>query len=269
MSPTHSPALKAARRRVAALAAAASLAVVGLVALPVPTAFAQVEPAPTLPMNFAGDGCVFVIRAIDANTGTVGGTISLPGGGPMPFALQIQFDQFGNQFGMGQAQTPAGPRPLRVVDESDTVAQVTFEGRTYRVSNNVPAPAPMPPAPPVPAPAPAPEAVAEAPAEPFGVGCKPSETMPGWVVTEVDAGGAADKAGLKKGDVILGTKDADGKPVPIAADAGFAPLKAVLGKRKFTLTVFRADATPPMMEIKVEREAPKPATKPADAVERA
>ena len=212
---------------------------------------------PGLPMIFAGDGVAIDIRAVDANTGTFSGTLTLPNMPVMQYRAKIQVDQNGYQKGVGEVQTAAGPKPVGIVDESDTVARITFEGKTYRVVKGAtlkpqePAKSDARPADDSPKPA---AGGGAAPAQ-FGVGVKPHDAMPGWRVTEVDAGGIADKAGIKVDDVILDAKDADGRGVAIQPSLGFDPLRGVLKGDKFTLTILRQNAQPPLLEIKVERPA--------------
>ena len=91
---------------------------------------------PPQEMRFGGNGLLLVIDQFDPNTMTMGGTLTVDGGPPMQLSGRVAEDPQAPPFYQavtGQVQTPQGPKPIRIVDESETVARVTFDGQDRRV----------------------------------------------------------------------------------------------------------------------------------------
>lgn len=85
---------------------------------------------------FSGDGMTVVITQLDPNTGTLGGTVRIGQGQPMPFQMRVTTDAQGREIGQGQVRTPQGLQPITSVESGQTGANVTFGGRLYRLQMN-------------------------------------------------------------------------------------------------------------------------------------
>ncbi|MEL7240478.1 MAG: PDZ domain-containing protein, partial [Planctomycetota bacterium] len=219
-----------------------------------------------LPMTFAGKGARIIITSINPNNGAMTGTVEF-GGPKLNWTGQYPMDpNFDPSRGMTvNVATPQGREPLKIVDESETSARLTFEGKTYRVSidgryerlggdvaggvaDDV-------------------EEVEDGPNPPakngdgpgsFGVGVVPHDTMPGWRVREVDPGSVAEMVGLQVGDIILGAVDGDGNPMAISPDKGFEAFKNVVSQWNFGLQVMREGENPPVFNVTVQRAGGAP-----------
>ncbi|MEM8712157.1 MAG: hypothetical protein AAGG01_14500 [Planctomycetota bacterium] len=90
--------------------------------------------AQTLPLRFTGDGATVIVTQLDEAAGDVAGTLQVPGGSPLPFALSLTVNGDGLQVGRGKVQTDTIARRLSTRENEDGSIRVIYRGNRYVVS---------------------------------------------------------------------------------------------------------------------------------------
>lgn len=236
----------------------------------------QYDPADDgLPMTFAGKGCRVIVNTLDPTTLAMTGTVEFSGA-KLPWQGRYPQDAEAQSMTV-TVQTPDGPRPMKLTDETETVARVEFGGQTYKVEID----GRYEPADQVEAAENEAEAdeAAEQPKQnkedkenvgeySFGVGVVPHEAMPGWLVKELRPGSDAADA-LRLGDVILSAEDVAAEKRVMPSD-GFEAFKSVVGSTHFKLQVMRQSENPPVFTVTMQRAAtPAKQTQQDETIQRA
>ncbi|MEZ6013995.1 MAG: hypothetical protein R3F49_02675 [Planctomycetota bacterium] len=82
---------------------------------------------------FSGDGLAVSVTRINEETGEYAGSLTLGGGAPMPFTLEITLDSRDRQVGKGEVVTAEGAVALTTKERLGDKVLVRFGGRSYTV----------------------------------------------------------------------------------------------------------------------------------------
>ncbi len=93
----------------------------------------ETSTADKLPLVYEGQGLRVEVTTIDPATGRMTGTLTL-GKAKLPYVADVVETEDGDEMIVGRVTTTAGQKMFHAMEESDTVARVVFDGRTYRVA---------------------------------------------------------------------------------------------------------------------------------------